>query len=88
MPSSKMNTGKSARAAVLRIASSNGLTTAPPFDESLLQKVKQLPDVRAAIGGVGGEAQLIGKNGKAIVFGGAVTSFLFHIITTGSLEIV
>jgi len=51
--------------------SSNGLTTAPPFDESLLQKVKQLPDVRAAIGGVGGEAQLIGKNGKAIVFGGA-----------------
>ena len=51
--------------------SSNGLTTAPPFDESLLAKVKQLPDVRAAIGGVGGEAQLIGKNGKAIVFGGA-----------------
>jgi putative ABC transport system permease protein len=51
--------------------SSNGLTTAPPFDESLLAKVKALPDVKAAIGGVGGEAQLIGKNGKAIVFGGA-----------------
>jgi putative ABC transport system permease protein len=51
--------------------SANGLTTAPPFDESLLPKVKALPDVRAAIGGVGGEAQLIGKNGKAIVFGGA-----------------
>lgn len=51
--------------------SSNGLTTAPPFDESLLPKVKALPDVRAAMGGVGGEAHLIGKNGKAIVFGGA-----------------
>ncbi len=51
--------------------SSNGLTTAPPFDESLLPKVDALPDVSAAIGGVGGEAHLIGKNGKAIVFGGA-----------------
>jgi putative ABC transport system permease protein len=50
---------------------SNGYTTAPPFDESLLPKVKTLPDVEAAIGGVGGEAQLIGRNGKAIVFGGA-----------------
>jgi putative ABC transport system permease protein len=50
---------------------SNGYTTAPPFDESLLSKVKTLPDVEAAIGGVAGEAQLIGKNGKAIVFGGA-----------------
>ena len=51
--------------------SNSGSTTAPPFDESLLPEVKALPEVRAAIGGVGGEAQLIGKNGKAIVFGGA-----------------
>jgi len=51
--------------------SSNGLSTAPPFDTSLLPRVKALPDVKAAIGGVGGEAQLIGRNGKAIVFGGA-----------------
>jgi putative ABC transport system permease protein len=50
---------------------SNGNTNAPPFDESLLPKVRALPDVKAAIGGVGGEAQLIGRNGKAIVFGGA-----------------
>jgi putative ABC transport system permease protein len=50
---------------------SNGYSTDPPFDESLLPKVRALPDVRAAIGGVGGEAQLIGRNGKAIVFGGA-----------------
>jgi putative ABC transport system permease protein len=51
--------------------SSEGGTTDPAFDESLLSEVKALPDVKAAIGGVGGEAQLIGKNGKAIVFGGA-----------------
>jgi putative ABC transport system permease protein len=44
---------------------------APAFEESLLPKVQALPDVRDAIGGVGGEAQLIGDNGKAIVFGGA-----------------
>jgi putative ABC transport system permease protein len=46
-------------------------TTAPPFDESLLAKVDALPSVAAAIGGVAAETQLIGKNGKAIVFGGA-----------------
>ena len=34
-------------------------------------KVKALPDVAAALGGVEGDAHLIGKNGKAIVFGGA-----------------
>jgi putative ABC transport system permease protein len=33
--------------------------------------VKALPDTGAAVGGVGGEAQLIGSDGKAIVFGGA-----------------
>jgi putative ABC transport system permease protein len=49
----------------------SGTTTAPPFPESVLADVKALPDVKAAIGGVGGEAQLIGSNGKAIVFGGA-----------------
>ena len=43
----------------------------PPFDESLLQKVKQLPQVQAAIGGVAGIANLVGQNGKVISFGGA-----------------
>jgi putative ABC transport system permease protein len=46
-------------------------TTAPPFDESLLGEVRKLPQVQDAVGGVGGEAHLIGKNGKVIVFGGA-----------------
>ena len=46
-------------------------SVAPPFDESLLPKVKALPDTGAAVGGVGGDAQLIGTDGKAITFGGA-----------------
>jgi len=48
----------------------NGIT-APTFDESLLQKVRALPAVQVADGSVNGEAQLIGKDGKAIVYGGA-----------------
>ena len=43
----------------------------PSFDESLLVKVRKLPDVAEALGGVGGSAQLIGSNGKVIRFGGA-----------------
>jgi len=59
-------TGKSA----FDISEGSG-TTAPPFDESLQPKVAALPDTADAIGGVAGEAQLIGADGKAIVFGGA-----------------
>ena len=59
-------TGKSA----FDISSDSGVE-APAFDESLLPKVKALSGVDAAVGGVGGEAQLIGKNGKVIQFGGA-----------------
>lgn len=43
----------------------------PSFDESLLEKVRALPGVAQAEGSVDGEAQLIGKDGKAIVYGGA-----------------
>jgi putative ABC transport system permease protein len=47
-------------------------STAPPaFPESLLVRVRDLPDVKNAVGGVAGEAQLIGSNGKVIQFGGA-----------------
>jgi putative ABC transport system permease protein len=44
---------------------------APAFDQSLLAKVRALPDVAVADGAVNGEAQLIGKDGKAVVYGGA-----------------
>jgi putative ABC transport system permease protein len=43
----------------------------PSFDESLLDKVKGLPTVAAAVGGVGGQAQLIDDDGDVIRFGGA-----------------
>ncbi|HEY1326620.1 MAG TPA: ABC transporter permease, partial [Casimicrobiaceae bacterium] len=45
--------------------------TAPAFDESLLPKVQDLPDVAEAAGSVSGEAQLINDKGKAVVYGGA-----------------
>jgi putative ABC transport system permease protein len=57
-------TGKSA-------VSTSATQDLPPFDESLLAKVKTLPDVQAALGGVADVANLIGKNGKVISFGGA-----------------
>jgi putative ABC transport system permease protein len=46
-------------------------TTAPSFDESLLQKVRALPEIAEAQGQVSGAAHLIGPDGKAIVYGGA-----------------
>jgi putative ABC transport system permease protein len=59
-------TGKSA----FNISSDSGVED-PSFDESLLGKVRGLSGVAAAVGGVGGEAQLVGSNGKVIQFGGA-----------------
>jgi putative ABC transport system permease protein len=49
----------------------NGNTTAPPFAQSLLGRIRKLPDVADAVGGVGGNAHLVGPNGKVIHFGGA-----------------
>jgi putative ABC transport system permease protein len=46
-------------------------TNAPSFDASLLQKVKALPGVSEAVGGVADQAQLVGHDGKVITAGGA-----------------
>ena len=43
----------------------------PSFDESLLEEIRALPTVEAAVGGVGGEAQMIDDDGDVIQFGGA-----------------
>jgi putative ABC transport system permease protein len=59
-------TGKAA----FDVSGGNGVQV-PSFDQSLLQRVRQLPNIQAAVGGVGGEAQLIGRNGKVVQFGGA-----------------
>jgi putative ABC transport system permease protein len=45
--------------------------TAPSFNESLLAEVRSVPDVAEAEGSVDGDAQFIGDDGKAIVYGGA-----------------
>jgi putative ABC transport system permease protein len=46
--------------------------TSPTLDEGLLEEVRGLPDVAAAEGSVDSEAtQLIGDDGKAVVYGGA-----------------
>ena len=45
--------------------------TAPAFDQSLLKDVRALPGVAEADGSVNGEVQLIGRDGKAVVYGGA-----------------
>ncbi len=45
--------------------------SAPPFDEGVLETVKELPSVEAAEGSIFGEAQIIGRDGKAVVIGGA-----------------
>jgi putative ABC transport system permease protein len=50
--------------------SNNNNTTAPPFAQSLLPKIRALPDVADAVGGVGGLAHLI-IDGKVVHFGGA-----------------
>jgi putative ABC transport system permease protein len=59
-------TGKSA----FDISEGSG-ASAPLLDESLLARVREVPSVGAAEPSVDGEAQLIGDDGKAIVYGGA-----------------
>jgi putative ABC transport system permease protein len=59
-------TGKSA----FDISDGSGVS-APLLDESLLERVRKAPGAAAAEGSVDGEAQLIGDDGKAIVYGGA-----------------
>ncbi len=60
-------TGKSA----FDITEGSGVTE-PTFDESLLAEVQQLPAVAEAEGSVDSDTtQLIGEDGKAIVYGGA-----------------
>jgi putative ABC transport system permease protein len=58
-------TGKSA----LGTSNSNGQNTPPSFSASLLDEVRKVPGVDAAVGGVGDTAQLVGRNGKVISFG-------------------
>jgi putative ABC transport system permease protein len=44
----------------------NNTAATPAFSDSVLAKVKQLPDVAAAAGAIGDEVKLIGRDGKVI----------------------
>jgi putative ABC transport system permease protein len=44
---------------------------APPFPEATLAKIRALPGVDAAEGGIGDQAQFVGANGKVVGHGGA-----------------
>jgi len=46
-------------------------SSAPTLPESLVQQIRGVDGVRAAEGSVDGDAQLIGDDGKAVVYGGA-----------------
>ncbi len=63
----------------------------PPFDEGLLEEVRALPEVEAAVGGVSDLAQLTAKDGSLISTGGA-PSLAFGIDTSeerfNALELV
>jgi putative ABC transport system permease protein len=52
---------------------SGGTAVRKPFSESLLSTVRAIPGVQFADGGVGGFAQYVAKNGKAVTTGGAPT---------------
>jgi putative ABC transport system permease protein len=58
-------TGKSA------IGGSADEVTPPSLPESLTAKIRALPDVATAEGGIGDQAQLVGKDNKVIARGGA-----------------
>lgn len=64
-------TGRNAIGAGLN-GSVGASAAAPSFSQSLLGRIRQLPDVRTAVGDVTGSIQLITR-GRAISFGGAPT---------------
>ncbi len=61
----------SGRSAFEASSDNGGIATGQTFPEDVLERVQKLPGVAAAIGGVADETQLIGRDGKAIVHGGA-----------------
>jgi putative ABC transport system permease protein len=72
-------TGKSAIG-----TSANGNTITPPsLPESLLQKVRGLPGVALAEGGIADEAKLVGRNNKVLTSAGGAPSLAFSVNPKG-----
>ena len=53
----------------------NGNAVIPSFPQSLLARVRHLPGVLEAEGGIDDQAQLVGRNGKVIASGGPGLAF-------------
>ena len=62
-----------------------GTGQAPAFPATTLAKIKALPDVAAAAGGVEAEVQFVGRNGKVISHGGA-PGLGFSVNSGGDLQ--
>jgi putative ABC transport system permease protein len=56
-------------------SNNNGNSVVPSFPESLLARVRQLPGVQEAEGGIDDQAKLVGRNGKVIASGGPGLAF-------------
>ncbi len=63
-------------------AAFGGTQNAPSFPESTLAKVRALPAVSEAAGGIGDLAQFVGRNGKVLSHGGA-PGLAFSVNPTG-----
>jgi putative ABC transport system permease protein len=61
---------------VAQLSTSGGNATRNPIPESVLPAVRHVPGVEAAAGTVGGYAQFVARDGKAISTGGAPTEGL------------
>ena len=62
-----------------------GAQDAPSFPESTLARVERLPDVAAAAGGIGDQAQFVGRNGKVVGSNGA-PGLAFSVNSGGDLR--
>jgi putative ABC transport system permease protein len=56
---------------------------APAFSEALLTKVRRLPGVEQAAGGINSNAELVGRNGKVLAVGGS-PGLAFSVHTDGN----
>ena len=73
-------TGKSAIG-----SSNNGNNIAPSLPVSLLSKIRTLPDVAAAKGGVSDQAQLVGRDGK-VISNGFSSGLAFSVDPNGTQQ--
>ncbi len=60
-----------------------GSQNAPSFPESTLARVKALPDVEDAVGGIADLAQFVGRNGKVVGSNGGAPGLAFSVDPNG-----